>query len=132
MLGKFLAPHEAKAYALLRIVSGLCFVMAGVPKVIPVIDGFPMPPVGSQIWIGGCIEIVGGLLIMIGLFTVIAAFICSGQMAVAYIQFHWKFQFDKNFLPTMNQGMAALLLCFIFLYIACRGAGIWSVDSRRS
>ncbi len=131
MLGKFLAPHEAKAYALLRIISGLSFLMAGVPKVFPVVAGFPQPPVGSQIWIGGCIEIVAGLLITIGLFTVVAAFISSGQMAVAYIQFHWKFQFDSNFLPTVNQGLAALLLCFIFLAVACRGAGIWSVDGLR-
>ena len=131
MVGKLLTPHEAKAYAVLRIVSGLCFVMAGVPKIVPVLAGFPMPPVGSQLWIGGCIEIVGGVLVMIGLFAAIAAFVCSGQMAVAYIQFHWKFQFDANLLPTVNQGLGALLLCFVFLFIACRGSVIWIVDSLR-
>ncbi|HSI05798.1 MAG: DoxX family protein [Myxococcota bacterium] len=131
MLGKILSPHEAKAYAVLRIVSGLCFVTAGLPKLVPLMPSYPVAEVGSQMWFGGCIEVIGGLLVMIGLFTVIAAFICSGEMAVAYIQFHWKFQFNSQFFPTTNQGLSALLLCFIFLYIACRGAGIWSVDSRR-
>ena len=85
------------------------------------------PAVGSQMWIGGIIELVGGALIAAGVQTLIAAFISSGTMAVAYFQFHWKFQMGKMFFPGVNQGELAVVYCFIFLYIACRGSGIWSV-----
>ena len=80
--------------------------------------------------IGGGIEIVGGLLVMIGLFTRLSAFICSGQMAVAYWMFHAP-QANPIF-PILNGGDLAILYSFAFLYIACRGAGIWSVDAARS
>lgn len=68
----------------------------------------------------------------IGLLTPYAAFLASGTMAVAYVQFHWKMQFDANFFPVVNQGELALLYAFLFLFIACRGAGILSVDRARA
>lgn len=131
MLGKVLSKHEGKAYAVLRIVSGLLFSFHGMQKIFGILATHPQPAVGSQMWIGGVLELVGGILIAIGLLTVIAAFICSGMMAVAYIQFHWQFAFDSKFFPVVNQGEMALLYCFLFLFVACRGPGMWSVDSRR-
>ena len=67
---------------------------------------------------------------MLGFRTRIAAFIASGMMAVAYFQFHWKFQFGSAFFPIVNHGELAVLYCFVFFYIACRGAGKWSVDGQ--
>ncbi len=82
------------------------------------------------------IELVAGVAIAIGVFTSWAAFLSSGMMAVAYFQFHWKFQFDSQFFPAINKGELAVLYCFVFLMIACKGGGLWSVDaaiaSRRS
>ena len=86
------------------------------------------PPVGSQLWIGGVIELVAGILVMVGFQTRWAAFIASGTMAVAYFQFHWKFRMGPEFFPAINGGDAAILYCFVFLYIACRGAGIWAFE----
>jgi putative oxidoreductase len=83
----------------------------------------------TQMWFGGLIELVGGTLIALGLFTPWAAFLASGTMAVAYIQFHWKLDFGKNFFPALNQGGPALIYSFLFLYTACKGSGIASVDS---
>jgi putative oxidoreductase len=126
----FLIPFEARAYALLRIVSGFCFTFHGVQKIFGIwTDHHPV--LFSQIWIGGMIELLGGLMIMIGFRTRVAAFISSGTMAVAYAQFHWKFQFDQNFLPGMNDGELAAIYAFVFLLIACRGAGIWAADRER-
>ena len=83
------------------------------------------------LWFGGLIELIGGVLMAIGAFTRCAAFVCSGTMAVAYTQFHWKLDFGRGFFPVINKGELALLYAFLFLYIACRGAGIWSVDRWR-
>jgi putative oxidoreductase len=124
---KQLAKHAESAYALLRIVAGFLFAFHGVQKVLGFLSEFH-PPVGSQLWIGGVIELVGGLAIMLGIGTRWAAFICSGEMAVAYFQFHWKLQMGPQFFPTINKGELAALYCFLFLYIACRGAGKWSLD----
>lgn len=88
------------------------------------------PAFGSQIWLGGVIELVGGLAIAIGLFTTWAAFLSSGTMAVAYVQFHWKFDFTERVLPAMNKGELALLYAFLFLFIAAKGSGSFSVDAR--
>jgi putative oxidoreductase len=78
------------------------------------------------------IELVGGSLIMFGLFTRYAAFLCAGMMAVAYFQFHWKLQFgNKMFFPLVNMGEDAVVYCFVFLFIACRGAGAWALDRKR-
>ncbi len=113
------------ALAVLRIVSAVLFVEHGTQKVF----GFPpgiggeLPPVASLIWIGGALEVVGGALLLLGLFTRLAAFIASGEMAVAY----WMFHAPAGFYPAVNGGDAAILYCFIFLLFVFTGAGAWSV-----
>jgi putative oxidoreductase len=93
--------------------------------------GHFLPPVGSQLWIGGIIELVGGLLIAIGLFTRPVAFLAAGQMAVAYFQFHWKLALaDGKWLPGVNQGELAVLYCFLFLFIAAHGDGVAALGRR--
>ena len=125
----FLGKYEPQAYALLRIIAGAMFMFHGVQKIFGWL-GHSMP-VGSQLWVGGLIELGCGALIALGLFTRYAALLASGTMAVAYIQFHWKLQFGAMFLPAVNQGEPALLYSLLFLYIACRGGRpLWS--SRRS
>jgi putative oxidoreductase len=84
-------------------------------------------PYLSQIGIGGALEAVGGLLLLIGLFTRPVAFVLAGEMAVAYFQFH----FPKGFWPIANGGVSAALYCFVWLYFSAAGAGPWSVDARR-
>jgi putative oxidoreductase len=126
---KQLAKYEDQAYALMRIVAGFMFSFHGAEKVLGVL-GASQPAIGSQIWIGGVIELVGGVAIMLGLRTRWAAFICSGEMAVAYFQFHWKFQMGTAFFPIVNKGELAVLYCFVFLLIACKGAGIWNLDKK--
>ena len=122
-----LAKYTDQAYALLRIVAGLMFSFHGVQKIFGFLHD--RPPVGSQDWFGGLIELVCGLLILVGFQTRWAAFIASGEMAVAYFQVHWKFHFDQNFFPTINKGELAVLYCFVFLYIATRGGVMWCLDS---
>ena len=124
---KQLAKYESQAYALMRIVAGFMFLFHGAQKVLGMLAEM-QPAIGSQLWIGGVIELVGGLAIMLGLRTRWAAFLCSGEMAVAYFQFHWKFQLGPAFFPGVNKGELAVLYCFVFLLIACKGAGIWSLD----
>lgn len=116
------------AYALMRIVAGLMFSFHGFQKILGVLSDF-QPPVGSQLWFAGIIELFGGLAVGLGFQTRALAFLCSGEMAVAYFQFHWKFQFGPKFFPTINQGELAALYCFIFLLIACRGGVKWSIDN---
>jgi putative oxidoreductase len=123
MFRTFLANLTDIAFALLRIGAGLMFAQHGAQKLFGVLGGTVMP-VGSQLWIGAIIELVAGLLIAANVFTMCAAFVASGQMAVAYLQFHWKFQFDSKFFPVVNQGGLALLYCFVFFFIACRSAGM--------
>lgn len=131
MFQKLLAPQAERAYALLRIVTGLLFVNLGLAKVFGVAAAMPAQAVGSQMWFGGLIELVGGLAVALGFWTSCAAFVLSGTMAVAYAQFHWKFQMDKAFFPSVNGGYAAAVSCFLFLYMACKGSGTWSLDNRR-
>jgi putative oxidoreductase len=129
-IATFAARAEPYAYAVLRIVVGLLFAFHGAQKILGWHSEMT-PPVGSQLWIGGLIELVGGLLIAVGLLTRPAAFIASGQMAVAYIQFHWKLAVAGGlWLPAINKGEPAVLYCFVFLFIAAHGAGIWSLDRR--
>jgi putative oxidoreductase len=124
---KFLSNYTEQAYAVLRIVIGVLFFFHGLQKVFGVLAE-AAKPVGSQLWIGGVIELVAGALLVIGFQTRWAAFIASGMMAVGYIQFHWKFQFSEAFFPIVNRGELAVAYCFVFLLIACRGAGIWALD----
>jgi putative oxidoreductase len=123
----FLAPWAPVLLSVLRIVSALIFIEHGTAKLL----GFPssdmMPPVGSLMWFGGVLELVGGALLLLGLFTRPVAFILSGEMAVAY----WMFHAPQSPYPMLNQGDAAILYCFVFLYIAAAGPGPWSVDGRR-
>jgi len=115
------------AYALLRIMTGFMLSFHGAQKILGVLSDF-QPPVGSQIWFGGIIELIGGLAVMLGLQTRLAAFLCSGMMAVAYFQFHWQFQLGPEFFPAINEGELAVLYCFVFLLIACRGGVKWKLD----
>jgi len=126
---KFLGKYADFAYALLRIVTGSMFMFHGAQKILGVLSD-SQPPVWSQLWFGGIIELVGGFLVMVGLKTREAAFLCSGTMAVAYFQFHWKFQGGAQLFPTINKGELAALYSFVFLYIACRGGVKWSLDKR--
>jgi putative oxidoreductase len=131
VFAKALAPRADAAYALLRVFSGLMFSFHGMQKVFGLFAS-QQPPIGSQIWVGGIIELVAGLAIAAGIFTRCAAFVASGTMAVAYVQFHWAFAFDKNFFPALNKGELALIYALLFLYIACRGGGRFSVDTQRA
>jgi putative oxidoreductase len=125
MLDRVLSPLTEGSYALLRVVTGLLFAFHGYQK----FSGPQVPPAGSQMWLGAVIELVGGLLIAIGLATVYAAFLASGTMAVAYTQFHWKFQMGEAFFPAVNKGELALVYCVLFFYFACRGGGPYSLDA---
>ena len=119
---------SSRALAALRIVAGVLFLAHGVIKVF----GFPAGAEPGQqellslFGIGGVIELITGLLLILGLFTRPAAFIASGQMAVAY----WMFHFPSSPYPAVNGGDAAILFCFIFLYISAAGPGAWSLDKR--
>ena len=126
---KWLAKYADLSYALMRIVTGFMFSFHGAQKVLGVLAKM-QPPVGSQLWIGGIIELFGGLMVLLGVQTRVAAFLCSGMMAVAYIQFHWKFQAGSALFPTINKGELAVLYCFVFLLIACRGGIKWCLDKK--
>ncbi len=128
---RFIAPYQAWIYAAFRFVIGFLFLFHGLQKLFGWFGG-QQPPVGSQLWVGGLLELVGGALVAAGLFTSWAAFLLSGMMAVAYFQFHFKFDFSEgNLWPIVNRGEAAVLYCFAFLLIAARGSGPLSVDAAR-
>ncbi len=122
---RFLERFTEPIYAIFRIVFGLLFASHGAMKVFGVLGG---PKASAPLILAaGWIELVTGVLIVIGLFTGIAAFIASGEMAVAYFMVHA----PQGFWPVVNKGEAAVLYCFAFLYMAARGSGLWSVDSVR-
>jgi putative oxidoreductase len=122
---RFLGKYSPYLYAVLRIVAGLMFAMHGTQKLFGWPGGRPPVPVASQAGVAGIIEFVCGLLIAIGLLTGYAAFIASGEMAVAFFMAH----FPRHPLPIVNQGELAVLYCFLFLYIAAQGPGPWSIDA---
>src|SRR4051812_19481 len=111
---------QSLAGGVLRIVAGAMFACHGAQKILGVLTTpGHQRAVGSQLWIGGIIELVGGTLIALGLFTRPAALLASGTMAVAYFQFHWKLALGGwKFLPIMNDGELAVLYCFVFLVFA--------------
>jgi putative oxidoreductase len=117
---------NAEAYALMRIVSGFLFLWHGTQKLFGYPPGMPAGVPGFITYVAGPIELVGGALVMIGLFTRGAAFLASGLMAAAY----WMAHGTKALLPMMNGGETAALYCFVFLFISTQGPGIWSVDGR--
>jgi len=121
-------PATPYAHAALRIVSGFLFFQHGYPKLFGSLPGSgeaePAREFLSIFWVSGFLEVVGGFLIMIGLFTRPVAFLVAGEMAVAYFWRH----LPQGFWPGSNRGELAALYCFVFLYFAAAGAGIWSVD----
>jgi putative oxidoreductase len=127
----FLASWTPRLHALLRIVSGFLFVQHGSAKLL----GFPHVPqfdglqVASLIGVAGILELVGGALLLIGLFTRPVAFLLSGQMAVAYFMAHASKGDPLS--PMLNGGEPAVLFCFVFLFLAAAGAGPWSADAAR-
>ena len=127
-MAAFMAFFNAQAYALMRIVVGFLFLCHGAQKLF----GFPVPArEGTAVfvtYIAGPIELVGGALVMAGLFTGMAAFLCSGQMAVAY----WLMHGTKALFPLQNGGELAAFYCFVLLFISTQGGGIWSLDALRS
>ena len=117
--------YSGQALSVLRIVAALLFLLHGTSKLF----GFPPSPMpapepGSLLWLGALLEMVGGSLLLVGFFSRPIAFILSGEMAVAYFMFHA----PKSLYPSVNEGDAAILFCFVFLYIALAGPGPWAVD----
>lgn len=130
-LGASTSSWAPRLLSVLRIVAAFMFMTAGTMKLF----AFPigMPPDGgtaqlmTQTGIGGILEFVGGLLLLLGLFTRPVAFLLAGEMAVAYFQFHA----PKSFWPIVNGGQPAVLYCFIWLYLCAAGPGPWSLDAMR-
>jgi putative oxidoreductase len=122
----WLSRWQPQLLAILRIVTALLFLQHGLSKFFGFPVPFPMPgPLPPLLMAAGVIELVAGVLITIGLFTRLAAFIASGEMAVAY----WMQHFPQSFWPLANKGESAILFCFVFLYIAAAGPGAWSLDA---
>ncbi|TMQ56678.1 MAG: DoxX family protein [Candidatus Eisenbacteria bacterium] len=117
--------------SVLRIVAAFIFMLSGTMKLFAFPAGIPpnggTVPWISQMGLGGILEVLGGGLLLLGLFTRPVAFLLSGEMAVAYFQFH----FPQGFWPTMNGGSPAALYCFLWLYFSAAGAGAWSLDAMR-
>jgi len=119
----FISKYERQVYAILRIVIGFLFLWHGSQKL------FAFPPAGHEMpayimFVAGPIEFFGGLLVMTGLLTRLAAFICCGEMAYAY----WIFHGTHAVLPLLNGGEMAIIYCFVFLFILVRGSGVFSID----
>ncbi|HEY2444382.1 MAG TPA: DoxX family protein [Rhizomicrobium sp.] len=125
---RFLAKWQPQLLSVLRIISGLLFLEHGSAKLLhfPHAAMFDDVKLLSLFGVAGIIELVGGALVTIGLFTRFAAFVMSGEMAVGYFLFHAK----QGFFPVLNEGDAAILFCFVFLYIAAAGPGPWSIDRK--
>jgi putative oxidoreductase len=115
---------QPRVLSVLRIIVGLLFMEHGTAKLLGFPAGTATPALFGLIWFAGVIELVGGALVAVGLFTRIAAFIMSGEMAIGYFLSHA----PQGFFPILNRGEGAVLYCFIFLYLAAAGGGCWSVD----
>jgi putative oxidoreductase len=122
-----MSSFNAQCYALLRIVTGFLFLWHGAQKLFGIPSAMPAGVPAFITYIAGPIELIGGALVMIGLFTHGSAFLASGLMAFAY----WMGHGTKALLPIVNKGELAVLYCFIFLFISTQGGGIWSVDAAR-
>lgn len=128
-LGELRAAWSPCLLSVLRIVASLVILQFGLTKLIgfPYLADLSNQPAFSLYWCAGVIESVGGVLVLVGLFTSCAAFVLSGEMAFAYFIDHA----PHSFFPLQNDGSLAVLFCFIFLYIAAAGGGPWSVDALR-
>jgi putative oxidoreductase len=115
---------QSRILSILRIMVGLLFMEHGTAKLLGFPAGGPMPAMFALSWFAGWIELVGGAIVALGLFTRIAAFIMSGEMAIGYFLVHA----PQGFFPMLNRGEAAILYCFVFLYFAFAGGGEWSLD----
>ena len=128
---RFLEPYSADILGVARIVSGLCFLEHGTTKLFNFPPGALHPPLTSLLGAGGIIELIAGTLITLGLYGRCAAFVASGEMAVAYFLFHMKLLGGPvSIFPAQNGGDAAILFCFIFLYLAAAGPGRFSVNGK--
>jgi putative oxidoreductase len=125
----FLSRWSPQLLSALRIITALLFLSHGTSKLLsfPFVEGLSGVPISSIYGIAGIIEIIGGILILIGLFSRLVAFLLSGEMAIAYFHTHA----PQSFFPLQNGGEQAILFCFIFLFIAAAGPGPWSVDASR-
>ena len=119
------AAWAPRALSVLRITSALIFTLHGSQKLLNFPEAKFQPELLSLMGIGGLLELVGGLLLLVGLFTRPVAFVLSGMMAVAY----WMFHAPGNLFPTLNGGDASILYCFVFLYLVFAGGGSWSLDA---
>jgi putative oxidoreductase len=120
------SPHSDRLLAVLRIVAGIVFISFGTMKLF----GYPpspapTPPLLSQMGLAGLLEVFGGLAIVLGFLTRPVAFVLAGEMAVAYFQAHA----PQSIFPSVNNGVPAVLYCFLFLYLSFAGGGAWSVDN---
>jgi putative oxidoreductase len=124
-LGRF----RPQLLSILRIVTALLFLQHATLKLFgfPAIEGMPSPAMFSGFWWIGVLELVGGLMLIAGFWTRLAAFVLSGEMAVAY----WMAHAPQSFYPLLNGGEAAVLFCFVFIYIAASGPGAWALDNAR-
>ena len=122
---RFLGKYSSCLYATLRIIAGLMFALHGSQKLFAWPGGSARVQLGSLMGFAGLVELIGGLLIAFGLLTSYAAFIASGEMAVAYFKAHA----PQGAFPLLNRGELAVIYCFLFLYIASQGAGGWSLDA---
>jgi putative oxidoreductase len=123
--------YEPYLRSVLRIAAAFMFMLAGTSKLFAFPVGMPKGGTAhfpSQVWVGGALEVFGGALLLLGLFTRPVAFLLAGEMAVAYFQFH----LPKSPWPTVNGGVSAALYCFIWLYFSAAGAGPWSLDAKRN
>ncbi len=126
---RHLERFQPQLLAILRIMTALLFMEHGLAKLIH----FPVPqpgvpsPLPPLLLAAAIVEVAGGALIAVGLFTRLVAFLCAGEMAIGYFLFH----FPKGFWPIVNMGEAAILYCFVFLYLCAAGPGAWSVDAMR-
>jgi putative oxidoreductase len=120
---RFLGKHSERIYAVMRIVVGFLFACHGAQKLFGVLGG-NIETGDPEGLVAGLIELIGGGLVALGLFAGVAAFIASGEMAVAYFKAHA----PRGFWPIQNHGELAALYCFVFLYIAARGPGVFSLD----
>ena len=123
----WLSRWQPQLLAILRIVVGLLFLEHGLSKFFAFPVPFQVHPLPPLLMAAGVVEQTAGVLVTIGLFTRLAAFLASGEMAIGY----WMMHFPKSPWPLANMGEAAIMFCFVFLYLAAAGPGAWSIDNAR-